>query len=373
MRVLILALGTRGDFELFVVLARALAARGHHVTLASSGFYERAARAAALEFLALGQGTHGQLLAVLRAMNGTADRIERTRMFATRWLQPQLAQAREMLSAAGAGSDYFVSNLKLVLQQGGEVLPGAFVTYDPPAAVEELARYGSRRHGGRILELVALPRRLADPDGSWGEEFHFTGFWHAATPPKTPEPGLAQFVAAGPPPIVLTLGSMLSADVEALLGRFAEALAASGQRGVVVAGWSRPILVPPHLCLVQEADYDWLFARAACVVHHGGVGTLAAVLRAGKPSILLPQIYAQALFARWLEREGLTAGVFEAADLTPRDLASAMRRAVEDQALLRRAAAWSDGLRGERGADLAAELIEQHWQHPGHDGGTVRP
>jgi hypothetical protein len=50
-----------------------------------------------------------------------------------------------------------------------------------------------------------------------------------------------------------------------------------------------------------------------------------------------------------------------------------MRRAVEDRALLRRAAAWSDGLRGERGADLAAELIEQHWQHPGHDGGTVRP
>ena len=39
MNVLALALGTRGDLELFVMLGRALEARGHRVTLASSGFY----------------------------------------------------------------------------------------------------------------------------------------------------------------------------------------------------------------------------------------------------------------------------------------------------------------------------------------------
>jgi sterol 3beta-glucosyltransferase len=283
MQVLVLTLGTRGDLELFVVLARALAARGHQVTFASSTFYEAAVRGAGLKFLAIGQGTHAELLAVLRGMSGTADRIERTRMFAAQWLQPQLMQGREALFTAGVTSDYFVSNLKLVLQRGGEVLPGAFVTYDPPAAVEELARYGSRRHGGRILELVALSERLADPGGIWGEEFHFTGFWNQAVPPGTPEPELARFVEAGPPPVVLTLGSMLSADAEALIERFASALDASRQRGVLVAGWSRPTRAPACLCLVQEANYDWLFPRAACVVHHGGVGTLAAVLRAGKP------------------------------------------------------------------------------------------
>ena len=49
----------------------------------------------------------------------------------------------------------------------------------------------------------------------------------------------------------------------------------------------------PNVLVIDEAPYELLFAHAAAVVHHGGVGTLAAVLRAGKPSIILPQVACQ--------------------------------------------------------------------------------
>lgn len=361
MRILVLTLGTRGDFELFALLARTLAARGHSVCVGASHFQAEALRQAGLRHLAIGDGTQAELLAVMRAMGATADRVERTREFASRWLQPQLAQGQAALTREGAQADYFVSNLKLALARGGRVIPSAFVTYDPPLALEDLDRYGSSRHGNRILELVALPRPLADPSGEWGERYRFTGFWRDGASVSAPTAELRRFVEAGPPPVVLALGSMAAFDADALLERFGRALELVQQRGVVVSGWSTPSRVPAALCHVREADYGWLFGRASCVIHHGGVGTLAAVMCAGKPSILLPQIYSQALFGRWLEREHLSAGMFEAAALNPEGLATAIRTAVTDEALSGNALRWRELLRGERGVELAAELIEAHW------------
>jgi UDP:flavonoid glycosyltransferase YjiC (YdhE family) len=365
MRVFILTLGTRGDFELFCTLGRELSGRGHHVVIGTSGFYDQCVRAAGLECLPVGQGTHAELVGVLRSFASVDDKVRRARVFAARWLRPQLAAAADLISAAGSASDYFISNLKLTLQRGDDVLPGAFVSYDPPDSVENLAHYGSGRHGGRILELVAMNRALVDPGRGWPGEFRFTGFW---TPPKwegSPSAKLANFLGAGSPPVVMTMGSMVTFDVERLAQSFAEALRLSGQRGVLVAGWSglRPLQsADGSLLVTQETHYEWLFARAACVVHHGGVGTVAAVLRAGVPSILLPQIGSQEEFGRMLLRETLATGVFDTATLDPGALAAGIQRAASDEAVRESTRRWQAVVREERGVASAADLIEDHWR-----------
>jgi sterol 3beta-glucosyltransferase len=111
---------------------------------------------------------------------------------------------------------------------------------------------------------------------------------------------------------------------------------------------------------VDEAPYDWLFPRAACVIHHGGCGTLAEVLCAGRPSILLPQIPPQELFGRMLEREGLAAGSLDVDTLEAPALAGAIRRAVADERLRQSCLAWQPVIAAERGVQLAADLIEAH-------------
>jgi len=82
MRALILTLGTRGDLELFLTLGRALSARGHEVTVASSPFNAAAVERAGLQFAAAGNaGTREQLVAALREAGRSTNLVERTKSF----------------------------------------------------------------------------------------------------------------------------------------------------------------------------------------------------------------------------------------------------------------------------------------------------
>src|SRR5262249_23097887 len=154
---------------------------------------------------------------------------------------------------------------------------------------------------GLILDLVSLSKRLLDPQNRWDPRYCFTGFW-AADEERDWQPSneLGTFLESGPPPVVVTMGSMAMFDGTRLAGVVSEALRRLDLRGLLVGGWSDLSQVVPtdRLQVVQELPYDWLFPRAACVIHHGGCGTVAAVLRAGKLSVLLPQIACQEHLAK---------------------------------------------------------------------------
>ncbi len=367
MRVFILTLGTRGDFELFRLLGATLRRRGHRVVLGTSGFYAEATREAGLEFVQVGDGSRATLLSVLQSLAPIADLTRRTYAYYTDWLRPQLAAGRAAITADGAAADYFVSNLKMVLERNGSVLPTAFVTYDPPASREDLARYGSQKYGGRVLEIVAMSRPLVDADGRWGDEYRFTGFWHpeprATWRPPAP---LATFLEAGPPPLVVTLGSMVMVDPVPFRHALVRCLERAQQRAILIADWTAlQGGEDGRLLELREAPYEWLFPRAAAVVHHGGVGTVAAALRAATPSILLPQIACQEILGRMLVREGLATGLFDLRRLDPAAVAEAIRRA-GDADVRRATRRWQEVVAGEGGVERAADLIEEHQRRLQH-------
>ena len=364
MRVFVLTLGTRGDFELFLALGRALVRDGHEVVLGSSPCFAERARLGGLEPAPLGSGQQHEMVSILRSLAELPDPVERTRAYAVRWLRPQLAEARGAIAAHAGRADYFVSNLKMAMRRGDTVIPGASVSYDPPRTLDDLARYPGRAHPREILELVALSRPLLDAEGRWGPEFHFTGFWHESGP-AAPDAALREFVEGGRAPVVLTMGSMVMFDPDALVHEFAAALRQTGRRGVVVAGWSGLArsafgsAAGEQLHCVAEADYDWLFARAASVVHHGGTGTVGAVLRAGRPSIIVPQIACQVQFGELLLREQLASAVLDVRVLEAGRLAAAIEVAGEER-LLESARRWQKTVSAEGGVEAAAALIGAH-------------
>ena len=51
----------------------------------------------------------------------------------------------------------------------------------------------------------------------------------------------------------------------------------------------------PDIFVIGNCPHDWLFPRVAACVHHGGAGTVAASLRAGKPTL----VRAWLLVTRW--------------------------------------------------------------------------
>jgi UDP:flavonoid glycosyltransferase YjiC (YdhE family) len=366
MRVFVLALGTRGDFELFLRLGRQLSRRGHEVVIGTSAFYATEVHDARLQSAPIGQGTKEELVSVLHSVSSIRDKAQRTYQYCARWLRPQLGSSNDQIRSLAARTDYFVSGLKLILRRANQVIPSAAVTYDLPGDIAELSKSPTRElhHDGPIVELVAMSKRLIDPDDQWGDDYHFTGFWasgeHASWEPRR---DLLEFLERGPRPVVITLGSMIPRDGQQFLGVIRQSLNISGQRAVLIRGWSgiSPGVSDELIHCADEVPYEWLFPRASCVIHHGGCGTVTAVLRAGKPSIVLPQITSQAHFGRMLAQHKLATGVFDLEDLDANELAEAIDAAIHDDQTLTAASIWRQTILQEPGVTAAVELIEAHW------------
>ena len=366
MHVSMLILGTRGDLELFLMLGRELGSRGHRVVLASSAFYEARVRGVGLQWEQIGDGSLEELVSILRSLPSGPDHKRRVESYYRRWVRPQISASVDRIKCMAGAADYFINNLRSVWTRGGEVIPGANVTYDPPGSVGNLAKYAPRllEREGAVREIVALNKALIDPENRWGDRYRFTGFWqHREPSPWHPSAELVQFLDGGAPPVVVTMGSMVMFDTDDFVGRVVEALRLSGQRGVVVSGWSGLSGLDSSSGTVycaSEIPYDWLFPRASCVIHHGGCGTVAAVLRAGRPSILLPQISSQEHFGEILSRENLVTGVYAVDTVPPDDLAAAIRRALTDDGCGESARHWQKVVAEDPGVGAAADLIEAH-------------
>ena len=140
------------------------------------------------------------------------------------------------------------------------------------------------------LLLYAYSAAVAPPQPDWGSWIEVAGYWFLDRSASwSPPPALAAFLDDGPPPVCVGFGSM-SFDRTELVRIVARALALTGQRAVLLTGWSglRPAELPRNMFVIDWAPLNWLFARMAAVVHHGGAGTTAEGLRAGVPTVVVP-------------------------------------------------------------------------------------
>jgi sterol 3beta-glucosyltransferase len=189
-----------------------------------------------------------------------------------------------------------------------------------------------------------------------------TGYWFA--PPAddwSPPPELEAFLAAGPPPVSVGFGSMSGRDPARAARVVLEAVRLAGVRAVLVTGWGGLAAadLPPGVFTIDQAPYDWLFPRVAAVVHHGGAGTTAAGLRAGRPSILCPFIVDQFFWGRRVHELGAGPRPIPQKRLTSEALAGALREATTSAPIQAAAADLGRRLAAEDGVARAVALIER--------------
>src|SRR5437763_3164616 len=103
----------------------------------------------------------------------------------------------------------------------------------------------------------------------------------------------------------------------------------------------------------------------AAVVHHGGAGTTAAALRAGRPAVAVPFLYDHAFFARRAWRLGVAPPPVPARRATVARLLAAVERATTDAAMAARAEQVGGTVAREDGVARAVELIERLGVGPG--------
>ncbi len=195
----------------------------------------------------------------------------------------------------------------------------------------------------------------------WTGNQQISGYWFLDTARDyLPEPDLLDFLAAGPPPIYIGLGSMVDHERSEFTRILIDALKETGQRGILSGGWSElgSENLPDFIFPVGEVPHDWLFPQMAAVVHHGGAGTTAAGLRAGVPNVIVPS-FADQFFWGWLVQEsGAGPKPIPRKKLTAANLSEAIQQAVLDENVKNNSRKISQHIRDENGIEAAVRMIE---------------
>ena len=342
MRVLIVALGTMGDVAPYTGLAARLRAGGHDVTVAAYPKFAEQIRSAGVEFreisgdpTVIGRWTQAENGSqAMRSMKeDVIDRGEAIREVATQGeaevLLLSLAalpglQVAESLGLPCLGvflepiyptAEFPPAFLGVTGQLGplrnraanallhgvfGAVLNGATNRLRAQLGLRPLNRRGLRDQMAALPVLHGISPSLLPRPADWPATMEMSGFfWPTVRPEWQPAAELVDFLAAGPPPVFVSFGSrrMSDADAARIAGLVDEALRRTGMRGVIQAGWAGLAGRSASTITIDETSYDWLFPQMAAVVHHCGSGTTAAGLRAGVPTVGVPIIGSQPLWA----------------------------------------------------------------------------
>jgi UDP:flavonoid glycosyltransferase YjiC (YdhE family) len=158
----------------------------------------------------------------------------------------------------------------------------------------------------RVLALFS--RVMAEPQPDWPPQARVIGFpfYDRAEHGQEMDGALREFLDAGKPPVVFTLGSSAVFDPGSFFEESLGAVKRLGCRAVLLAGpnaISGPL--PPGTAVFPYAPYSQILPRASCVVHQGGVGTCGQALAAGRPMLVMPYGFDQPDNAARLARRGV--------------------------------------------------------------------
>jgi sterol 3beta-glucosyltransferase len=214
--------------------------------------------------------------------------------------------------------------------------------------------------GEPVRKLIACSPHVVPPPADWDESTTMTGYWFLdGAGDWQPPAHLADFLEDGPPPVYVGFGSLGGWTSDEVVGAALSALTRAGNRGVLAMGGGRfPSGVPDDVCVIESAPHEWLFPRMAAVVHHGGAGTTAEGLRAGKPTVICPTTMNDQLFwGRRVFELGVGPEPIPQKKLRAETLLPAIRVATEDDRVRERAAAVGEKIRAERGVARAGEVV----------------
>ena len=212
------------------------------------------------------------------------------------------------------------------------------------------------------LTLFPVSRAFLPPDTRFPEQYYVTGFFFQDEDEWEPDRNLVDFLQAGCPPVVISLGSMVHDDPKKLTHLFLEAIQAVGCRAVIQHGWSglaQDIELPDTVYAIDFVPHSWLFPQAACVIHHGGLGTTAAVSKASVPSIVIIHVFDNAALARSTQKIGATSAALSLATLNVDQLTTALSAIFQDSQYQIAATFLGKLTQAEQGVQTACQLIEQ--------------
>ncbi len=399
MQILVATIGSRGDVQPYINLCQGLQAAGHAVTLATnpslcplveahgvnSAGVGRAVDMGAVGARLMAQSFNNMWIGLIRVMQFGARLVEEAYpdvlelcrsadLVITSDTTSGIAEA-ENLGKPWISVTLQPGRIPLAPQQNPGLLQRSFYPLIGKLLVLPTNRFRKRVGAPPVADLanmlsqrlILLPvsRHVAPPDPRWPAQVRATGYWFAHTQTAwSPPADLLDFLAAGEAPIAVSLGVMSMSGKQAQQGAriVLDAVRQSGVRAII-QGWDEALAelaLPQAVYHAGPLPHDWLFTQVRAVVHHGGFGTTAAVLRSGQPGIVVPHIIDQFYWGQRVFELGVGPKFISRGALNVQNLCAAITQALTDSALRARAADLGRCIREEAdGVEKAVKVIEQ--------------
>ncbi len=414
-RIVINTFGSFGDVHPYMALALELQARGHKPVIATMDYYREKIWDAGLEFAAVRPNLQQPKDQEQELIEKIMEPKTGPRFLTEEIIFPAIRESYSDLLEATKGADLLITHPAapagpLVGRKTGlpwistVLAPFSFFSaYDSPvppfwqwttkfrllgprvmrflldtmmsqhqakavAAFRE--EIGVENYGNPVFEgqhsptcvLALFSPEFAAPQPDWPTQTHVTGFcFYDGRRETQMSRDLLNFLEAGPPPVVFTLGSSAVWVARDFFHESIEATMRLGRRAILLIGDERNKLgnLPEGIIAVDYAPYQSLLPRACAVVHHGGVGTTSQGLLAGVPTLIVPFAFDQSDNADHAQRLGTSRTVYRQKYQAAR-VARELGILLNQNSYAQKAREISQKLKLENGPAAAADLIEQH-------------
>lgn len=326
MKIILTAIGTPGDVFPLLGLGIELKARRHDVVFVTHGHFESHVLRAGLKFVSI--GTEEEYLGCLAGNTriwDPADGYAEVVKCATA-LVPSMYEAIQKNIEPGRtiiAAHYLDFTSRLVQETDGVpvvtivVAPMGFgfaekYLSDPAlgAPLDFLqSAFGPGWNFSPVLSIGLFPAWLASPEPNWPANVRLTGFPFFDFAEAVPN-DVEEFLGGGSPPVVFTAGPRVelasNRHSELFLSMVVEACNRIGRRGLILANFREDVPeLPVNIHLAKFASLSRLLPRCSAIVHHGGIGTMAAAMLCGLPQFATPLCHDQIDNAQRMKQLGV--------------------------------------------------------------------
>jgi sterol 3beta-glucosyltransferase len=342
MKILLITAGSRGDFEPFYAFAQRANELGHEVYLSVTEEFQP--RLANVDFNVLklpGSIQHFVKKNGVSIIKNSIDFFPNVRPFVVKLLNTAAEQileikpdvvlyhptvltspiaARSVGALSGlveiipiltptkefASAGLWTSNLGFLnkLTYKGVVLAEKLFFLETFKLSRKLKVRNKKQDFSLYLTSQALLKRPID----WPVNTHLVGPWY-----KKDNEGLKQNVidfVNRKPTVYAGFGSMKKGNPEKIALEIIKGCKALNMQVIISSGWGGLSVGPqfkndPEVLFLDSVSHSNLFPLVKVILHHGGIGTTHAALRAGTPSVIVPFIVDQPWWAHKLNKQKL--------------------------------------------------------------------
>jgi rhamnosyltransferase subunit B len=409
LHVLLPTMGSAGDVHPFIALGVALQARGHRATVLTNPLFQPVVEAQGLGFLAVGTVEEANTAIA----NPELWHLRKGFSVIAQVMVPAIAQTYRLIEKhADSSTVVAFSSLALGARLAQEKLgvPSASVHLQPSIirTYADQGMMGNVRLSAatplwfkqslfRLIDAVVLDRRVKGPLNEmranmglppvnrvmhrWMHSpqlvIAFFPEWFAAPqpdwPPNTHAVGFPlwdahgeaaslaeaeEFLSAGSAPILFTPGSA-GATMQRFFKESVKAASHLGMRAMLVTNYPEqvPKHLPANIRVFGYVPFSQVLPRAALLVYHGGVGTLAQGIKASVPHLVVPHGYDQFDSGWRIEQLGLGRSIPERRYRAHR-VSGAIEEILGDAAAPARRANYADRINSTDAVASACGLIE---------------